>query len=129
MTSEKLVNEMKFGWNLGNTLDAANSTRNGLESEVCWGNPETKEEMIEALAKKGVSTIRIPVTWHNHLIDKNYTIDPKWMKRVKQIVDWCIESGLYVILNVHHDNADLIEDKSISYGSGYFPLLKDFEEE
>ena len=127
MTSEKLVNEMKFGWNLGNTLDAANSTRNGLESEVCWGNPETKEEMIEALAKKGVSTIRIPVTWHNHLIDKNYTIDPKWMRRVKTVVDWAIKYGLYVIINIHHDSAHLYED-TIPYGVGVYPSLKDITE-
>ena len=48
---------------------------------------------------------------------RNYTIDPEWMKRVKEIVDWCIEFDLYVILNDHHDNADLIEE-TISYGSG-----------
>ena len=69
----------------------------------------------------------MPTTWKNHLIDENYTIDPEWMKRVKEIVDWCIEYDLYVILNDHHDNADLI-DEPISYGSGYFPLLKDVEE-
>ena len=119
---------MGLGWNLGNTLDASNGGSEGIESETSWGNPQTTKEMIEEIANKGFKTIRLPTTWRNHLIDKNYTIDPKWMKRVKQIVDWCIESGLYVILNVHHDNADLIEDKSISYGSGYFPLLKDFEE-
>ena len=50
------------------------------------------------------------------------------MKRVKEIVDWCLEAGLYVILNDHHDNADLIEGSSIPYGKGYYPLLKDLEE-
>jgi endoglucanase len=128
ITSQDIIKEMGLGWNLGNTLDASNGGSEGIESETSWGNPETTKEMIEEIANKGFKTIRLPTTWRNHLIDKNYTIDPKWMKRVKQIVDWCIESGLYVILNVHHDNADLIEDKSISYGSGYFPLLKDFEE-
>ena len=128
ITSEDIIKEMGLGWNLGNTLDASNGGEEGLESETSWGNPKTTKEMIKELYDKGFRTIRLPTTWRNHLIDKNYTIDPKWMKRVKEVVDWCIEIGLYVILNVHHDNADLVEDKSISYGSGYYPLLKDLEE-
>ena len=130
MTSEKLVYEMKFGWNLGNTFDAVNHAakgNNGLDSETCWGNPKTTEEMFEALAEKGVKTVRIPISWHNHFIDKNYTIDPKWMKRVKEVVDWALKHGLYVIINSHHDNAGATKE-SIVYGNGYYPLLKDITE-
>ena len=127
ITSKNIIDEMGLGWNLGNTLDASNGKSEGVESETCWGNPKTTKEMIKEIARKGFKTIRLPTTWSNHLIDKNYTIDPEWMKRVKEIVDWCIESGLYVILNVHHDNADLSEE-SIKYGEGYYPLLKDLEE-
>ena len=80
--------------------------------------------MIDALVMKGFKAIRIPVTWHNHLIDRNYTIDPQWMRRVKTVVDWCIRRGLYVILNTHHDNCDGKEEP-LKYGEGYYPLLKD----
>ena len=31
------------------------------------------------------------------------TIDPVWMNRVKEIVDYCINDGLYVLLNDHWD--------------------------
>ena len=130
ITSEQIVNEMGFGWNLGNTLDAINwgaTGNHGLDAETCWGNPETTEEMFKALAKKGVKTVRIPVSWHNHLVDKRYTIDPKWMKRVKTIVDWAIKHGLYVIINSHHDNANMNEKESIYYGQGYYPSIKDKE--
>ena len=48
-------------------------------------------------------SIRIPVTWENHLIDENYTIDHQWMKRVKEIIGWSIKQGIYVILNTHYD--------------------------
>ena len=129
-TAEKLVDEMQFGWNLGNTFDAVDSTKpgdNGLDSETCWGNPMTKEEMFEALAKKGVKTVRIPISWHNHFIDNNYTIDPNWIKRVKEVVDWAIKYGLYVIINIHHDNARLTEE-TIGYGTGFYPQLKDITE-
>ena len=131
ITSEQLIKEMGFGWNLGNTLDSHNSSLKnapeGIESESSWGNPTTTEEMIKELVKKGFKTIRIPTTWHNHLIDNNYTIDPKWMERVKTIVDWAIKNGLYVILNCHHDNAQYSKDP-ITYREGYYPLAKDAEE-
>ena len=128
ITSKDIINDMGLGWNLGNTLDASNGLKQDIDSETSWGNPITTKEMIEELYRKGFRTIRLPTTWRNHLIDENYTIDPKWMKRVKEIVDWCLEAGLYVILNDHHDNADLIEGSSIPYGKGYYPLLKDLEE-
>ena len=128
VTAKQIVDEMGFGWNLGNTFDAWNSSQNqGLESETCWGNPETDEELIHYLVKTGFKAIRIPVTWHNHLIDDKYTIDPEWMKRVKTVVDWCIKAGLYVILNTHHDNAQP-NIFPLQYGKGYYPLNKDIEQ-
>jgi len=95
------VKEMKTGWNLGNTMDATAS--DSLSSETSWGQPKTTKEMIDVLAATGMKTIRIPTSWHNHIIDKKYTIDPTWMKRVKEIVDWAIANDMYVILNSHHD--------------------------
>lgn len=103
--SKKLV----IGWNLGNSLDSNNSNSNnsGVAEETSWGMPATTKAMIKAVANAGFKTIRIPVSWHNHLTETtNYTIDPAWMNRVKQIVDWAIEEDMYVILNVHHDNQE-----------------------
>ena len=128
VTSKDIVDQLGFGWNLGNTLDAWNASQNqGLDSETCWGNPETTPELIDFLVKTGFKAIRIPTTWHNHLIDKKYTIDPAWMKRVKKVVDMCLERGLYVILNTHHDNAEQ-RNTSLKYGKGYYPLKKDMAE-
>ena len=127
ITSKTLIDQMGFGWNLGNTFDAfiGNELNEGLNSETSWGVTKTTEAIIKGLSDKGIKTIRIPVTWHNHLIDWNYTIDPNWMKRVKQIVDWSIKYGLYVILNIHHDNA---EYQNIGYGKGFYPSKVDMEE-
>ena len=131
ITGDTLVDEMGFGWNLGNTLDAfdynVRTTNDGLDSETMWGNPKTNEEMIQELLIKGFRTLRIPITWHNHLIDENYTIDPRWMERVKTIVDWGINNGLYVIINSHHDVAKLSDEK-IGYGEGYYTSPRDIEE-
>ena len=109
---------MVTGWNLGNTLDATNAY--DLSSETSWGQPTTQKAMIDGLAASGIKTIRIPVSWHNHIIDKKtYTIDPNWMKRVKTIVDWAIEDDLYVIINSHHDNH--LKNEKLPKAGGYYP--------
>ncbi len=119
MTSLEFAKRLSIGWNLGNTLDAhyssAGKTNKGLSTETCWGMPETTEAMIKAVAKKGFKTIRIPVSWHNHITDENYTIDSQWMARVKTVVDWALNDGMKVIINIHHDNLTEAE-RSTSYG-------------
>ncbi|MCQ2573133.1 MAG: glycoside hydrolase family 5 protein [Treponema sp.] len=124
MTGLELVYDMKTGWNLGNTLDALGG--NGLNSETSWGQPRTTKAIIDGIARSGFKTIRMPATWHNHIIDDNYTIDPKWMARVKEIVDWAIEDDLYVILNTHHDNYG--HDNKMPYRYGYYPTAMNEEE-
>ena len=57
-----ILDNMGFGWNLGNTLDALSGKKEGVESETSWGNPETTREMIEEIANKGFQTIRLPTT-------------------------------------------------------------------
>lgn len=121
-TNVELVKAMTLGWNLGNTLDATGT--NTLASETSWSQPLTTKKMIDGLYASGIRTIRIPISWHNHLVDKKYTLDPNWMNRVKEIVDWAISDGMYVIINSHHDNADFIAN-AITYGKGYYPLQKD----
>ncbi len=96
----ELVKEIKTGWNLGNTLDATGS--NTIASEISWQPDPTKKEMIDLLKEDGFDLIRIPVSWGMHM-DKNYNVDPKWMARVHEIVDYAIDNDMYVILNTHHE--------------------------
>lgn len=98
--SVDFVKNMKLGWNLGNTLDATGS---GMSSETSWGQPKTTKELIDFVKGSGFTTIRIPVSWSNH-VDENNNIDAEWMDRVNEVVDYAIDDGLYVILNSHHDN-------------------------
>lgn len=123
-TSIQVVKDMQTGWNLGNTLDATGTK--GLTSETSWGQPYTTKSMIDNLANSGVKTIRIPVSWSNHFIDKDYTIDPEWMSRVKQIVDWAYEDGMYIILNTHHDNYE--KNSLIPRCGGYYPTKENYDE-
>lgn len=119
-----LVNDMRNGWNLGNTMDATGGK--GLGSETSWSQPHTTKEMIDNLAKSGIKTLRIPTSWSNHIIDKDYSIDPAWMARVKEIVDWAIADDMYVILNIHHDN--YTGPQHMPYGKGFYPNYENQEE-
>ena len=100
--ASEAVGNMKIGWNLGNTLDAFNGTSQGLNSETCWGQPKTKPELFSMFKDAGFGAIRVPVTWNNHM-DSNGKVDEAWMARVKEVVDYVINAGMYCILNVHHD--------------------------
>ncbi|MFD0273625.1 cellulase family glycosylhydrolase [Kitasatospora sp. NPDC127111] len=92
------VAQMQPSWNLGNTLDA-------IPDETSWGNPLTTKALFDRLRSEGFRSVRIPVTWYPHQSDTApYTIDPAWMKRVKQVVDLALADGLYVEINVHHDS-------------------------
>ena len=104
LTAFEITEDMKIGWNYGNSLDATTGTSHaGLETETAWGNPKATQEMVDALKAKGFNTIRIPTTWFQHL-DENNKIDAEWMARVHEVVDYCIKDDMYVILNVHHEN-------------------------
>ena len=120
-----LVRDMKTGWNLGNTLEATGGGRD-LTSEISWGQPYTTKAMIDGLAASGIKTIRIPVSWSRHIIDKNYTIAPTWMKRVKEVVDWAIEDDMYVVLNIHHDN--YAQNAKMPVNGGFYPTDENYEE-
>ncbi len=117
ISATQTVKDMTVGWNLGNTLDATGGS--GLSSETSWSQPKTTKAMIDGLANSGIKTIRIPVSWSNHMNKKNYTIDSAWMNRVKTIVDWAIEDGMYVILNDHHDNFG--SPAKMTTAAGYYP--------
>lgn len=101
----QFVQDMQVGWNLGNTLDANSDTNssNELSYETSWCGVKTTQEMITAIKDAGFKTIRIPVSWHNHVSGDDFIISDIWMDRVQEIVDYAYNIGMYVILNIHHD--------------------------
>ncbi len=106
------MKKMGMGWNLGNTFDAEkgdwNRNADEMTVETSWGNPKTTEAMIEALQNAGFSTIRIPVSWHDHVSGPDHEISEKWLNRVQEVVDWAYNRGMYVIINIHHDAAQVL---------------------
>ncbi|KQX48691.1 cellulase family glycosylhydrolase [Paenibacillus sp. Root444D2] len=102
---QSYVSAMQPGWNLGNTFDSFDTTDPTKNDETAWGNPRVTKEFIKEIRKQGFKSIRIPITWSGRMEGApDYTINPAWMDRVQQVVDWSLEEGLYVMINIHHDN-------------------------
>lgn len=109
LTAKELVAEMKTGWNLGNSLDSIG------KNETAWGNPATTKEMIDAVKAQGFDILRIPVTWGQHSGEApDYTVDPEFMARVKEVVNYGIANGMFVILDTHHEPDSWLKPQSES---------------
>jgi endoglucanase len=133
ISAVNLVKDMSVGFNLGNCYEAYNSMEDDADAYLYWDGAgywksyTMSKDVIEDLAakfgkdskgKSNAKSIRIPVTWFNHIIDDKYTIDPNWMETVKQAVDCAYELGFYVILNSHHDiRPDM--NSPLKYHEGY----------
>lgn len=112
LTAKEMVADMNVGWSLGNSLNT-HDNRTALNNnkmvdnavyyyETLWWNPQTTQEMINSVKRAGFNTLRIPVTFYNH-IDSNYVIDKEWLDRVAQVVNYGFAADMYVIINMHHD--------------------------
>ena len=100
----EFVRGMGMGWNLGNTFDANSNAwvKDEMDYETAWQGDKTTEELIEALKNAGFKTLRVPVSWHDH-VDADFNISEKWLDRVEEVVSWAYERDMYVIINIHHD--------------------------
>ena len=106
ISADSIAETLGAGWNYGNTLEANSG---GHPSETVWGNPEASQEMINAVADAGFSTVRVPVSYLDYIDDNNaYKVDETWLNRVQEVVDYCYKRELNVIINVHGDGYNSI---------------------
>lgn len=104
LTNEQVLQEMGVGINLGNTLDGHSSF---TPSETAWQSTKTTKKIIKSMHDAGFNTVRIPVTWGNMIDEENgYQLNPNWISRVQEIVDYCVSQDMYAIINIHHDGAE-----------------------
>lgn len=107
MGTRNFVRRMGAGINLGNTLDATRLRKHRpdadeLEYETWWGNPRLDRETFRVIVEAGFGTVRIPVTWEDHM-DEEGRISGRWMMRVQEVVDMALSEDLFVIINTHHE--------------------------
>ena len=121
ITSFELMSEIKTGWNLGNSFDSRGF---GLGAESAWGNPATTYEMIRAVAAAGFDAIRVPVTWENQVDPApDYTVNEMWLDRVEEVVGYVLSTGMYCIINTHHEDNIFPTDEKLKENSAFLSLL------
>lgn len=107
--------EVTAGWNLGNQFESSAPGQDGEsiaigdpdgadKAETAWGNPTVTKKTIKAVRDAGFNAIRIPVRWQCHITNPSaMTVSRTWMDRIKEVIGWCLEYDMKVIVNVHHD--------------------------
>ena len=95
-TAMDIAHKIKVGWNIGNTMEA-------IGGETAWGNPAITNDLIKLVKQSGFNAIRIPCSWDQYSNQTTAEIKATWLNRVKEVVQYCVNNDLYVILNVHWD--------------------------
>ena len=115
VTAKQWNKEVRAGWNLGNQFECGAAGVDGesvqlinpsgsITAETAWGNPVVTKRTIKGVKDAGFDAVRIPVRWQHHITNTQaMSVDRAWMNRIKEVVDWCLEYDLKVIINTHHD--------------------------
>jgi len=133
-TAAQISAKIKIGFNIGNTLEAY-----GGKSETFWGNPKITPEFVKFVKQSGFNAIRLPVSWDQYADQTTAQIDPAWLSRVKEVVQYCVDNNLYVVVNIHWDGGWLEEHvtsdmqaavnaKQKAYWEQIATQLRDFDE-
>jgi endoglucanase len=101
--SQRYAEAMEPGWNLGNTFDSFDT--GGDRGEQSWGNPVVTRELIDKVKSQGFRSIRMPFTSVMRTGSApEYKLDPAFLARYAEVVNWALDDGLYVMINLHHDS-------------------------
>ena len=109
---------MGEGWNVGNSLEArlpddqVTGSNTVTDFETAWSNVVTTQKTIDGIKSYGFNTVRIPVAWSNMVTYTEpasgdavgtYTIDDAYLDRVEEVMNYCLNNEMYVIINIHWD--------------------------
>jgi aryl-phospho-beta-D-glucosidase BglC (GH1 family) len=133
-TAAQLLTKIKLGLNLGNTFEAPGG-------ETGWGSPVITESFIKFVKQSGFNAIRIPCGFDWYHIDNKATahIDQNWLNRIKEVIGYCVNNDMYVLLNIHWDGGwlenhctpdkkDSVNAKQRAYWEQIATALRDFDE-
>ena len=80
--------------------------------ETLWGNPKASQELFAAVKSAGFSSVRIPVSYADHIDRETGLISQEWLDRVGQVVTYALDQNLYCIVNLHHESSWLTAEPS-----------------
>jgi endoglucanase len=96
-TVTAIAANITLGLNIGNTLEATGG-------ETAWGNPRITKSFVDFVKQCGFNAIRIPCSWNQYMANSSTAqLKTNWLNRVKEVIQYCVDNDLYVILNIHWD--------------------------
>ena len=130
--AQQIASSIRIGFNIGNTMEA-------IGGETAWGNPLVSNALIQAVKQAGFNAIRLPVAWDQYADQKTGQISATWLARVKQVVQYCVDNNMYVLVNIHWDGGwleknitadkkDAVNAKQKAYWEQIATTLRDFDE-
>lgn len=121
-TATEIAARIALGFNIGNTLEA-------IGGENAWGNPNISQGLIDTAKAKGFDAIRLPCSWNQYANATTAQISATWLNRVKDVVQYCINADLYVVLNIHWDGGWLENNVTPAARDGVAAKQKAFWEQ
>lgn len=126
LSAQDITPAMGMGWNIGNSLEqtGAGSIETMTDAEKAaltdadWvkgyetnaGNPVSTQKLFAGLKRYGINTIRIPIAWSNMMVQEKqsdgstyYRINEAYFDRVEEVINYCLNEEMYVIINDHWD--------------------------
>lgn len=74
--------------------------------ETNGANNRITQTTMNALKAAGFGSVRIPITWFNHMgapVSESGVIDKVWLDHIQHVVDLVLDAGMYAVINIHHD--------------------------
>ena len=120
-TASTINKNLQPGYTLGNALDAVN--KDGEVDETAYGNPRVTEVTFQAIRRMGFKSVKIPITYLN-MVNENGDINDDYLDRIQNVIDRALDTGLYVVINIHNDGGEGVRGKwidiSLQNGSAKF---------
>lgn len=95
-TAAAIAGRIKLGINIGNTLEA-------IGGETAWGNPRITQALVDKFKASGFDAIRLPCSWDQYSEAASAKISATWLNRVKEVVQYCVNADMHVLVNIHWD--------------------------
>ena len=127
LTAQDITPVMGLGWNVGNSLEqtlaksctALSAEEQAKLTDEQWvtgyetnaDNVVSTQKLFDGLKTYGINTVRIPIAWTNMMQvvkqpdgSNYYKINDAYFNRVEEVMNYCLNNEMYVIINIHWDN-------------------------
>lgn len=109
---------MQKGINIGNALDSP--------KDEDWGVTMSNNYFTE-IKNMGFDTVRLPVRFSDYTLDDGkYTLDPDFMLKIDDHINYALNEGLVIILDLHHFNEMM--QSPLENGSKFYNIWKQLSE-